>query len=440
MQIELPYKWAPRDYQRPLWDALMKDDCKRACYVWHRRAGKDLFGLNVLICSAILNTAGTYWHVFPTYNQGKKAIWSESDITGRKYLDYIPKELIKNINKQEMRIEFINGSIYQIVGSDNVDALRGAGIKGAVFSEYAEQRASAWEVIQPMLMATNGWALFNFTPKGQNHAYELWKMAEENENWITSLLTVDDTKGQVFSGEQIKQIKTEFIQRGKPLDLFNQEYYCSFNAAVDGAFYAEQLNLAEEEGRVTNMPWEQNLAVDTWWDLGGANKNNKTRDMTAIWFTQQLGHEVRFIDYIEGRGKTMADWIKIVKEKPYMYNTHNAPHDIAVVEWGGNGKSRLENAASLGVNYRLVPKMPEIDGINAARSLFNKCIFDKDKTKKGVLALRNFKEKYDEKSETFKPYSDWSAHGADAFRYAAIGISETKYQRQEQRPQYYIHN
>ena len=144
MEIDIPYNWLPRDYQKPLWNSLVTEGYKRAIYVWHRRAGKDLIGLNLIIKSAILETPGTYWHIFPTYNQGKKAIWSETDIKGRKYLDYIPQELIASKNDQEMKIKFVNGSVYQIVGSDNVDALRGAGIKGAVFSEYAEQRPTAW--------------------------------------------------------------------------------------------------------------------------------------------------------------------------------------------------------------------------------------------------------------------------------------------------------
>ena len=165
--IGVPYKWDARDYQMPLLTSLHKG-IKRAVYVWHRRAGKDLFGLNWLLYQAVYGTPGTYWHIFPSFKQGKRAIWQESDITGRKYLDYIPEALIEGKNDQEMKIKLVNGSVYQIVGSDDVDSLRGAGIKGAIFSEFAEQRPNAWEVVQPMLLATDGWAIFNFTPKGHN--------------------------------------------------------------------------------------------------------------------------------------------------------------------------------------------------------------------------------------------------------------------------------
>ena len=422
MQIEIPFNWKPRDYHNPLWQALMK--YKRAIYVWHRRAGKDLLGLNYIIKSAILDTPGTYWHIFPTYNQGKKAIWTETDINGRKYLDYIPKELIASKNDQEMKIKFFNGSVYQIVGSDNVDALRGAGIKGAVFSEYAEQRPTAWEVIQPMLMATNGWAIFNFTPKGHNHAYELWEMAKKNENWFSQILTVDDTKGQVFTDEQIQQIKHEFIEQGKTLDLFNQEYYCSFNSAVEGAYYSEQLNKAEKEGRITSMPYESNLLVQTWWDLG-------VSDTTAIWFTQQVGNEIRIIDFLEDSGKGLDYYIKEVKNKPYIYEAHNAPHDIAVREFT-SGKARIDIARDLGIDFDIVPNIPVQDGINAVRSIFNRCVFDEKNCKQGLLALRNYKKQFDELKNTFKlkPLHDWSSNAADSFRYMAVGISERK-------PKYY---
>lgn len=418
VKIKIPYKYILREYQRPLWNSFFKDGYNRAVYVWHRRAGKDLFGLNLIIHSAFFKSVGTYWHIFPTYNQGKKAIWTETDITGRKYLDYIPKELIKSKNDQEMKIQFINGSVYQIVGSDNVDALRGAGIKGAVFSEYAEQRPTAWEVIQPMIMATNGWSLFNFTPKGHNHAYELWEMAKLDDKWFTQLLTVDDTQEQVFSKEQIEQIKNEFINRGKTLDLFNQEYYCSFNSAVEGAYYSEYLNKAEADNRITSVSYENRLLVDTWWDLG-------VNDTTAIWFTQQVGNEIRVIDFIEDNNKGLEHYIRLIKEKTYIYNSHNAPHDIAVREFT-SGKARIDIAYDLGIKFDIVPNIPVADGINAARSIFNRCYFDKDKCKQGILALRNYKKQFDDLRNTFKvkPLHDWSSNASDAFRYLAVGISE----------------
>jgi hypothetical protein len=433
IRIDIPHDWERRDYQKPLWNAL-HNGCKRAVYVWHRRAGKDLFGLNWLIYSAVMKTPGTYWHVFPTYNQGKKAIWQESDITGRKYLDYIPKQLIESKNDQEMRIKFVNGSVYQIVGSDNVDALRGAGIKGVIFSEYAEQRPTAWEVIQPMIMATNGWAIFNFTPKGQNHAYDLYNMAQHDPEWHAEILTADDTKPQVFTQEQLDQIKREYEARGKTLDLYNQEYYCSFNNAIEGAYYSEHLNKAEKGGRITKVLPESNLLVDTWWDLG-------VNDTTCIWFTQSVGNEIRVIDYHEENGKGLDHYIKIIKEKPYIYKSHNAPHDIKVREFT-SGKSRYDIAWDLGIQFDVVPNIPVADGINATRAIFHKCIFDEEKCKKGLMALRNYKKAFDEIRNTFKdkPLHDWASNGADAFRYFAVGYDERNYLDSKSRAEYAVVN
>lgn len=432
----MPFKYTLRDYQKPLWRAIFNEEKKRAVYVWHRRAGKDLFGLNVIIVKALTETPGTYWHVFPTYAQGAKAIWNETDKDGRRYLDYIPEQFIESKNEKELKIRFKNGSVYQIVGSDNVDALRGAGIKGAVFSEFAEQRPSAWEVIQPMLMATDGFAIFNFTPKGHNHAYSLYEMAKLNSNWFTQLLTVEDTKSQVFTSTQIEEIKQEFLGQGKTLDLFNQEYYCSFNSAIEGAYYSNALNELEKANKISCIPFDPMLQVSTWWDLG-------VNDTTAIWFTQVIGREIRVIDFYENKNFGLDHYIKMIKEKPYIYESHNAPHDIAVREFT-NGKSRLETAMSLGINFSIVPNIPVEDGINAVRSILPRCFFDKEKCKQGLLSLKNYKKKFDEIRNAFssKPLHDWSSNAADAFRYFAVGFSDrfdsqTKSQSYIYQPSYY---
>ena len=432
VDISIPYGWEPRNYQRPLWNALIKGGYKRAAYVWHRRAGKDLFGLNYLIREAIVNTAGTYWHVFPTYKQGRKAIWNETDLSGRKYLDYIPKNLITRMNNQEMTIELENGSIYQIVGSDRVDELRGAGIKGAIFSEYSEQRPTSWATIRPMIMASNGWAIFNFTPKGQNHAYNLYNMAKDDKTWYTEIVTVDETMGQVYSKESLEQAKKEDLAEGKTLDFINQEYYCSFYNAIEGAYYSAQIKAAEDENRIANIPWETDVPVDTWWDLGFA-------DETAIWFTQTVGREIRVIDYIEDNGKGMNEYIKLLKEKPYIYGSHNVPHDIKSTEYS-DGISRYEKACDMGFELEIVPKLEVQDGINQVRSIFNKCYFDKTKCHKGLMALRNYKRKWDEIRGCFKekPHHDWASNGADAFRYFAVGINA--YRKQQQNYQEYAVN
>ena len=416
-EIIIPHNYKPRQYQMGLWDAMINDKKKRAIYVWHRRAGKDLLALNRILYSAMFEAVGTYWHIFPSYAQGAKSVWQETNSEGRKYIDYIPQELIAKKNEKELKITLKNGSIYQIVGSDNPDSLRGAGIKGAVFSEYAEQDPRAWGTIQPMLLENNGWAMFNFTPKGQNHAYELYKMAQKMpEVWHSEIKTAEQTG--VFTQEQLEQVKAEILSEGKTLDFFNQEFLCSFNNPIEGAYYSKIIDDIDKQGRIGNYPYNPALPVYTFWDLG-------VGDATTIWFAQFIGNEVRIIDYIEDNNRGMNTYIKEVKDKPYIYEQHYAPHDIQIREFT-NGKSRLETALELGLRFMIAPKLSIEDGIDAVRAILPKCFFNEPTTRRGLLTIKNYKKEFDNKNNTFKlqPKHDWASHGADAFRYLAVSYRE----------------
>ena len=416
-EIIIPHNYKPRPYQMGLWDAMINDKKKRAIYVWHRRAGKDLLALNRILYSAMFEAVGTYWHIFPSYAQGAKSVWQETNSEGRKYIDYIPQELIAKKNEKELKITLKNGSIYQIVGSDNPDSLRGAGIKGAVFSEYAEQDPRAWGTIQPMLLENNGWAMFNFTPKGQNHAYELYKMAQKMpEVWHSEIKTAEETG--VFTQQQLEQVKAEILSEGKTLDFFNQEFLCSFNNPIEGAYYSKIIDDIDKQGRIGNYPYDPALPVYTFWDLG-------VGDATTIWFAQFIGNEVRIIDYIEDNNRGMNTYIKEVKDKPYIYEQHYAPHDIQIREFT-NGKSRLETALELGLRFMIAPKLSIEDGIDAVRAILPKCFFNEPTTRRGLLTIKNYKKEFDNKNNTFKlqPKHDWASHGADAFRYLAVSYRE----------------
>jgi phage terminase large subunit len=428
-EITIPHNYTPRPYQMDLWRAMIEDKKKRAIYVWHRRAGKDLLALNVIIYQALFGAVGTYWHIFPSYAQGAKSVWQETNSEGRKYIDYIPKELIAKKNEKELKITFKNGSIYQIVGSDNPDSLRGAGIKGAVFSEFAEQDPRAWGTIQPMLLENNGFAMFNFTPKGQNHAYELFKMAQKMPDvWHSEIKTAEETG--VFTKEQLEQVKNEILAEGKTLDFFNQEFFCSFNNPIEGAYYSKIIDDLDKQGRIGNYPWERQLPVYTFWDLGVGDAN-------AIWFAQFISNEIRIIDYIEDNNRGMDTYIKEVKDKPYIYADHYAPHDIVIREYS-NAKSRIETALELGLRFNIAPNLPKQDGRDAVRSILPKCFFNKTTTRRGLLCLKNYKKEFDNKNNTFKlqPKHNWASHGADAFRYLAVSYRENIGQQQQQQSHY----
>lgn len=408
MEINLPHHFDPRPYQLPIMQA-MEQGYRRAVWVAHRRSGKDKTAFNILVPKT-QERVGTYYYFFPSYAQGRKVIWDGADRDGFRFISHIPKQLIESKNDSEMKIRLKNGSLIQLVGTDNYDSIMGTNPVGCVFSEYSIQDPKAWDFIRPILRENDGWALFIYTPRGKNHGYELFEMAKENPEWFAEKLTVEDTG--VLSPEDIDAERRE----GMDEELIQQEYYCSFESSLQGAYYASQLKEAAADGRITSVPYDRRVPVDTWWDLG-------IGDSTTIWFTQSIGQEVRFIDYYENQGEGLQHYAQYLRDLDYVYGTHNMPHDIDVKELG-TGQSRKEIAESLGIRpLRVVPKLPIEDGINAARMIFNRCWFDEKKCAVGINALHNYVKEWDEKRQEFKrkPLHNWASHAADSFRYFAVG-------------------
>jgi phage terminase large subunit len=411
ISLTLPFEYTPRPYQVPLLSAI-DSGYKRACVLWHRRSGKDLTLLN-MVAKKMYERVGAYYYFLPTYNQAKKIIWNGMDREGHKFLDHIPQELRLRTNDSEMLIETKNGSIFQLVGTNNIDSIVGTNPIGCVFSEYSLQDPKAWDFIRPILAENGGWAVFNFTPRGHNHGFDLWKLAESDpKNWFTQKLTVDDTKA--IPPEVLEQEKREIVDKYGNEALYLQEYYCSFEAPVQGSYYGIQILKAEEDKRITNVPIESTIPVNTVWDLG-------INDTTAIWFWQDVGQEVRLIDYYEASGEGLAHYAKVLQDKHYLYGTHYAPHDIEVRELG-SGKSRIETARSLGINFQLVTKLSIEDGIEAARNIWSKVWLDKTRCERGLNALKSYHKEYDEENKTYRnhPEHDWSSNGSDSFRYLAV--------------------
>ena len=284
----------------------------------------------------------------------------------------------------------------------------------------------AWEYIRPILLENGGWAAFDYTPRGKNHGYDLWNMASHNPDWYTSRLTVDDTRredGQpVITPEMIESERREGVSE----EIIQQEYYCSFEGVMEGAYYGRQMADAEADGRITRVPWEESIGVETWWDIG-------VGDSTAIWFTQSVGREVHVIDYMEASGESLSYYAKALQSRPYVYKAHHGPHDLQVREWASGGedgrpRSRIEVAKSLGIDFHIVPNLSLDDGINAARSMIPRCWFDREKCKRGLDALSSYHKDYDSKLKVFRSYPahDWSSHGSDAYRYLSVGHQTSK--------------
>jgi len=411
--ITLPYKFEPRDYQLPVLTAL-DDGIKRAVLVWHRRSGKDLSLIN-FTAKKMFERVGGYYHLFPTYRQAKKVIWNGMTRDGVKFTDYLPKQLRKRTNESEMFIEMTNSSTYQLIGTDNIDAIMGVNPVGCVFSEYALQDPAAWDYIRPILAENEGWAAFIYTPRGKNHGYNLLELARKYPKlWYSEVLTVKDTGA--IPERILEQERREIIAKDGNDSLYQQEYMCSFEVPIQGAYYANQLMKADEEGRISGVPYDPAAVVHTAWDLG-------IDDSMSIWFFQVAGKEIHFIDYIESSGEGINYYAKVIKGKEYVYGTHYAPHDIQVRELT-TGRTRLETAKSLGIGFEVVARLEIDDGIEACRNMFNRCWFDKSKCERGLNALRSYHKEWDEENQVFrnKPKHDWASHGADAYRTFGVGF------------------
>lgn len=431
MPITLPYNYTPREYQLPFLKA-MDSGFKRAVLVWHRRAGKDKTLIN-FVTKKMFERVGSYYYFFPTYKQGKKILWNGMDKDGFKFINHIPKEIRKRTDNGEMLIEAVNDSIFQVIGTDNIDSIVGTNPLGCVFSEYALQDPRAWDFIRPILAENGGWAVFNFTPRGANHGKAIKDLAlSDPEHWYCQILTVDDT--HTISPEVLKQEREEIIKKDGNDALYQQEYYCSFDVPIQGAYYAQQLMLAESEGRLSNVPYDPATTVNTVWDLG-------VNDTTAIWFYQEVRQEIHIIDYYETSGEGLSHYVKVLQDKGYVYGEHYAPHDIEVRELS-SGKSRKETAQSLGIRFQVAPKLSIEDGIDAARNILSQCWFDKTKCERGLNALKSYHKEWDEENKTYRnhPEHDWSSNGSDAFRYLAVthgqGFGSGNYQVYVQKNNY----
>lgn len=398
----LPHLFTRRPYQVEYNEAMKTH--KRGIKIWHRRAGKDKDDWNAIIEDACTNV-GQYYYIFPTYSQGKKAIWEGRDKNGISFLDHLPSDRVVTKNNSELKIITSNGSLIRIVGSDNIDALMGTSPRGVVFSEYSLQAPQAWDYIRPILIENGGWARFNFTPRGKNHAYDLYLMAKENPEWVVSVQSIEDTG--FITAEDIEKER----ESGMSEDLIQQEFYCSFTRGQEGSWYGKYMASLDADGRITNVPYDPYARVDTFWDLG-------VGDSTAIIFAQKVGNEIHIVDHYEMHGEGLDHYAKIIRERPYNYGTHYAPHDIRVRELTAGARTRLEIARDLGLNFDIVPDLSIYEGIELTRSLIHRMWFDEKKCKYLIKCVLNYVKRYNEQYNVYsdQPLHNWASHSADAFR------------------------
>lgn len=433
-QIVLPNNWQPRPYQRPLWDYLERGG-KRALGIWHRRAGKD----DVLLhrtAVASFERVGSYWHCLPEYAQARKAIWAAvNPHTGKRRIDEaFPHELRESTNEQEMFIRFINGSTWQAIGSDRYNSLVGAGVAGFVGSEWALANPSAWAYIRPMLEENDGWAAFITTPRGRNHAKSMLDMAEGNPRWFAQVLSIYDT-GALSADQLDESLKEYCALYGEDIGTaqFAQEYECSFNAAILGAFYAREMVAIRREGRIAEIEALEDRPVHRAWDIG-------VKDDTSIWWFQVVGAQVFILDCYSASGVGVDHYADVVHKRTEEHGWKSGidfvPHDAKIKEWG-TGRTRVETMRGLGLNPQLVPMSTKMDGINAARVTLARSVFHPRTEAQGISALEQYRREWDDDKKAFKASEvhDWSSHLADAFRYLAMSWRTIPVQVEHRQPE-----
>lgn len=374
--------------------------------VAHRRCGKTVACVNELLKAALDTNKqdARFAYIAPQWNQAKDVAW----MYVRRFAGVVPGV---EFNEAELRCDLPNGARIRLYGADNPDRLRGLYLDGVILDEYADMRPQVWgEVIRPLLTDRQGWAVWIGTPKGRNSFHDIWTQAEGDPDWFRVMLKASETG--LIDHEELRQAARQMTD-----EQYQQEFECSFEAAILGAYYAKELAVADTEGRICPVPVEKSHQVHVAWDLG-------IGDSTALVFAQLVGREWRIVDYYEASGVGLDHYSGVLTAKGYNYGTHILPHDAAAKELG-TGKSRVEVLESLGIRNVKVLKAGRIeDGINAVRMTLGKCWFDAKRCKQLLEALRHYRTEYDERKRIFKanPLHDWSSHAADSFRYLCTGL------------------
>jgi len=373
--------------------------------VAHRRAGKTVAFVNEAGRGALTCKLPNprYGYIAPFLNQAKAIAWDYV----HQYFDCIPG---RHFNEAELRCDFPNGGRVRLFGADNPDALRGQYFDGLILDEFGDFDTRVWtDVLRPTLSDRAGWAAFAGTPRGKNTFYDLRQLAHaKTAEWELWELKASETG--ILTASELSDARAIMDEAS-----YLREFECSFDAAIEGAYYAKEMMDAGR--RMVRLPIEPTQPVHTAWDLG-------IDDATAIWFWQDVGLERRLVDYLETSGESLMQIMKRLDQRGYRYGRTILPHDAEARELG-TGKTRRETLEALGLrNVEIVPAQDVADGINAVRLMLPKCWFDIDRCAQGIEHLKQYRREWDGKRETWRvrPRHDKSSHGADAMRYLALAV------------------
>lgn len=442
-RIRLPNGWVPREYQLPAWNYL-ENGGKHAELIWHRRSGKDEISLHRAACAAFERVAN-YWHMLPEAAQARKAIWDAvNPHTGRKRIDEaFPLELRKSTRNQEMQIEFKNHSTWQVVGSDNFNSLVGSTPAGIVYSEWALANPAARAYLRPILAENGGWQIFITTPRGRNHAHATLKAAEKSPHAFAQVLNARATG--VFTQEQLAVECQAYIDEFGPdmgQAIFDQEYMCSFDAAILGAVLGRWMGLAQQQGRVRDSgvfdPDGAPVYISS--DIG-------FRDTASWWFWQPRQDGFGLVGYLGASGKDADDWIEDLQE----YATKRGftlagiwlPHDARNKTFATKHSPMERFLKAFGAKVvHVVPQTKIADRINAARRVVGRCVFDLTECETGLAGLASWRYEFDAETKTMsrEPVHDWSSHPGDAFSYGCQMMELTKPQASAKPAPRFLHD
>lgn len=392
--IDLGYE--ARDAFKP----LHKRKERFGCIVAHRRAGKTVASIMDLIDAALRcdKQEGRFAYVAPYYAQAKDVVWAYV----KRYAGQIPGTAI---NESELRVDFPNGARLRLYGADNYDRLRGIYLDGVVLDEYADQPPQAWtEVIRPALADRQGWALFIGTPKGRNAFYDVYQNAVKSGDWFDLCLKASETG--LLPDEELEAMRAQMSA-----NEYRRELECDFDAAVEGAYFADCLEQARKDKRIGVVPADPLMQYRAFWDIG-------VRDACSIWVAQFIDREVRVVNYYEAVGQPLAAHLNWLRDSGYKSALCVLPHDGA--QRDKVTADRFEDhIKSAGFEVQTVPnagKGADMKRIEAARRLFPSIWFNKATTQGGLDCLAAYHEKRDDKRGIgLGPNHDWSSHAADAF-------------------------
>lgn len=349
-----------------------------------------------------------YAYIAPYRQQAKNIAWT--------YLKEAVEGLAVEVRESDLTVILPKGQRISLYGADNPDSLRGLYFDGIVVDEMADIRPSLWqEVMLPTLADRKGWAVIMGTPKGKgNKLYEFYELAKKDPSWFS--LTLKASTSNLIDPEELENMKTQMSHA-----QYDQEFECSFTAALTGTYYSGLINKIEADGHVTNeVEYTPEFPVHAAADIGFS-------DSTVIWFWQERPDGLAIIDCEEAHGEPLQYYFDLLNQKPYQYETIWLPHD-ARAKTLQTGKSTIEQFLEQKLPVQIAPHLSVQHGIDAVRVTLPYCWFNLDKCSDGVEALRVYRRKFDEINKVYldKPLHDWASDYADAFRYLALVANKKK--------------